>query len=92
MTLHPDRLGAALTAVALIETSIESPAATAPLISEDMDVLEALTVLSSAIWCARLLTLQLAELLDAAPTEVTGCLRGALIDVFNESHNNTSEE
>lgn len=81
MNLHPDRLGAALTAVALIEQSIDRPEDTEPLMPDDL--LESLTVLSSAIWCARQLTIQLAELLNATPAEVTGALRGAIVDGFN---------
>lgn len=78
--LHPDRLGAALSAVALIEKCIDNPADTEALMP--VDELEALTMLSSAIWCARMLTLQLADELDATPTEVTQCLRGAILDAF----------
>lgn len=84
-----ERQSAALAAVALIERPRDD--ALDVLLDGDTEYL--CTVISSAVWCARMLAVQLAEQLpDGTIEELVTALRGAVIDAFDDNPTAPNEE
>lgn len=78
-----DRMSAALTAVALIERPHDDELnALLP-----TEITEAMTVLSSAVWCAQALSSQLALHTGVEREAILAELRGAIIDAFASDTN-----
>lgn len=89
MTAPTDRMAAALAAVSLIE-NVKDMTASVPLLPDDLA--EAITVLSSTVWCAHFLAESLAKELGTTPAVVLTALRDEVQEMFSHYQPGTTEE